>query len=293
MATTARVRTSKEVGQRRLNFGRVIDIVALVLLSAGAILMFMPFMWMFSTSLRASSESFKLPPAWLPTSFHWENYSAVFQSSVPFLTFAWNSVKVTAAVTIGQVITCSMAAFAFARLRFPGKNILFILLLASLMVPGQVTIIPVFIIMRQLGLINTHLALILPGLTSAFGVFLLRQFFLTLPQDLLDAAKIDGAGAWKTFWRIALPLAGPAISALVILTFNGSWNNYFFPLIFLNSWENFTLPLGITALRGFMGSGNPSVIMAAVAMTITPVLIVFLLAQRWFIQGVTQSGLKG
>jgi multiple sugar transport system permease protein len=293
MATTAQVRTTKEVGRRRLNFSKVIDIGALVLLSIGAIFMFMPFLWMFSTSLRLSSESFKLPPKWLPTEFHYENYVAVFKSSVPFLTFAWNSVKVTFAVTVGQIITCSMAAFAFARLRFPGKNFLFILLLASLMVPGQVTIIPVFIIMRKLGLINTHLALILPGLTSAFGVFLMRQFFLTLPQDLLDAAKIDGAGAWKTFWRIALPLAGPAISALVILTFNGTWNSYFFPLIFLNSWENFTLPLGITALRGFMGSGNPSVVMAAVAMTISPVLIVFLLAQRWFIQGVTQSGLKG
>jgi multiple sugar transport system permease protein len=293
MATTAQVRTTKNVGQRRLDFGRVIDIVSLVLLSLGAILMVMPFLWMFSTSLRPSSESFKLPPAWLPTEFRIENYGAVLNSSVPFLSFAWNSVKVTFAVTVGQIITCSMAAFAFARLRFPGKNILFILLLASLMVPGQVTIIPVFIIMRKLGLINTHLALILPGLTSAFGVFLLRQFFLTLPQDLLDAAKIDGAGAWKTYWRIALPLAGPAISALTILTFNATWNSYFFPLIFLNSWENFTLPLGVTALRGFMGSGNPSVVMAAVAMTIAPVLIVFLFAQRWFIQGVTQSGLKG
>jgi multiple sugar transport system permease protein len=255
--------------------------------------MFMPFLWMFSTSLRASSDSYKLPPAWLPTDFRFENYTAVLNSSVPFMMFAWNSVKVTFAVTVGQIITCSMAAFAFARLRFPGKNVLFILLLASLMVPGQVTIIPVFIIMRKLGLVNSHLALILPGLTSAFGVFLLRQFFLTLPQDLLDAAKIDGAGPWKSFWRIALPLAGPAISALTILTFNGTWNSYFFPLIFLNQWEKFTLPLGVTALRGFMGSGNPSVVMAAVAMTITPVLIVFLLAQRWFIQGVTQTGLKG
>ncbi len=293
MATTAQVRTTKAVGQRQLRAGKLIDIGAMAFLTLGAILMLMPFLWMFSTSLRASSESYKLPPAWLPTAFHYENYTAVFSSSVPFLSFAWNSVKVTFAVTVGQLITCSMAAFAFARLRFPGKNLLFILLLASLMVPGQVTIIPVFIIMRKLGLLNSHLALILPGLTSAFGVFLLRQFFLTLPQDLLDAAKMDGAGPWTAYWRIAMPLAGPAISALIILTFNATWNSYFFPLIFLNSWEKFTLPLGVTALRGFMGSGNPSVIMAAVAMTISPVLIVFLLAQRWFIQGVTQTGLKG
>lgn len=293
MATTVQVRPTNEARRRALPIGRLIDIGAISLLTLGAIVMLMPFLWMFSTSLRASSESYKLPPAWLPTEFHVENYSAVVNSSVPFLQFAWNSVKVTFTVTLAQLLTCSMAAFAFARLRFPGRNVLFVLLLASLMVPGQVTIIPVFIIMRRLGLVDSHLALILPGLTSAFGVFLLRQFFLTLPQDLLDAAKIDGAGPWKVFWRIALPLAGPALAALTILTFNGTWNNYFFPLIFLNTWENFTLPLGVTALRGYMGSGNPSVVMAAVALTIMPVLIVFLLAQRWFIQGVTQTGLKG
>jgi multiple sugar transport system permease protein len=161
------------------------------------------------------------------------------------------------------------------------------------MVPGQVTIIPVFIIMRQLGLIDNHLALILPGLTSAFGVFLMRQFFLTLPQDLIDAAKMDGAGAWTTYLRIALPLAGPSLAALAIFTYNAYWNEYFRALIFLNTWENMTLPLGITALRGFLSSGNASVVMAAVSMVVLPVLLVFLIAQRWFIAGVTQTGLKG
>jgi multiple sugar transport system permease protein len=186
-----------------------------------------------------------------------------------------------------------MAGFAFARLRFPGRDLLFILLLASLMVPGQVTIIPVFIIMRNLGLVDSHWALILPGLTSAFGVFLLRQYFLTMPQDLLDAARIDGAGPWTMFMRVALPLAGPSLAALAIITFNSTWNSYFAPLIFINSWDKMTLPLGITALRGYMGSGSPAVVMAAVTMTIAPVLLVFLLAQRWFIQGITQSGIKG
>jgi multiple sugar transport system permease protein len=255
--------------------------------------MMLPFLWMFSTSLRPIQESFKLPPAWFPTEFHFETYTAVFQSSVPILNFAMNSVKVTFFVTLGQLITCSMAGYAFARLRFPFRNTLFLLLLASLMVPGQVTIIPVFIIMKQLGLIDNHLSIILPFLTSAFGVFLLRQFFLTLPQDLIDAAKIDGAGPWTTFMRVALPLAGPSLAALTIITFNNTWNNYFYPLIFLNTWEKMTLPLGITALRGYLSSNSASVVMAAVSLAILPVLIIFLVAQQWFIAGITRTGIKG
>src|SRR2546423_4369960 len=287
MASGARARSYELTGDRLLG------IAALVVLGVGAILMVMPFLWMFSTSLRPSAESYKLPPAWLPTQWHFENYAAVFQSTVPFLAFALNSTKITLVVVLGQLITCSMAGFAFARLRFPGRDVLFIVLLASLMVPYQVTIIPVFIIMKNLGLADNHLSLILLGLTSAFGVFLLRQFFLTLSQDLVDAAKIDGAGPWTIFTRIALPLAGPSLSALAIITFNNTWNNYFYPLIFLTSWDKMTLPLGITALRGYLSSGNASVVMAAVALTILPVLVVLLLAQRWIIQGVTQTGIKG
>ncbi len=255
--------------------------------------MVLPFVWMFSTSLRPSAESFRLPPAWFPTEWHWENYATVFRATVPILRFARNSIFVTFCVTAGQLITCSMAGYAFARVRFPGRNFLFVVLLASLMVPGQVTIIPVFIIMRELGLVDNLWSIILPFLTSAFGVFLLRQHFMTMPQDLFDAAKIDGAGQWLMFRRIALPLAGPSLAALAILTFNATWNNYFYPLVFLNTVENMTLPLGITALRGSFGSGNPSVVMAAISMTILPILLVFLLAQRWFIAGVTQTGLKG
>jgi multiple sugar transport system permease protein len=297
MATTTDIRTAaiKQVRSRALNISgdRLLGVVAIVMLALGAILMLMPFLWMFSTSLRPSAESYKLPPAWLPTQWHFENYAAVFESTVPFVSFAINSLKISLFVVLGQLITCSMAGFAFARLRFPGRDFLFILLLASLMVPYQVTIIPVFIIMKNLGLADNHLSLILLGLTSAFGVFLLRQFFLTVSQDLVDAAKIDGAGPWTIFARIALPLAGPSLSALAIITFNNTWNNYFYPLIFLTSWEKMTLPLGITALRGYLSSGNASVVMAAVALTILPVLVVFLLAQRWIIQGVTQTGIKG
>jgi multiple sugar transport system permease protein len=269
------------------------DVFAIVLLGVIAVLVFLPFLWMFSTSLRPAFESYDLPPAWLPTKWDWSNYTAVFNSNVPVWDFAYNSVKITAIVLVAQLITCSMAGFAFARLRFPLRNTLFILLLASLMVPNQVTIIPLFILMRKLGLIDNHWSLILPGLTSAFGVFLMRQFFMTIPQDLTDAAKVDGAGPWTTFRQIALPLAGPSLAALAIINVQTTWNAYFYPLIFLNTWEKMTLPLGITALRGYMGGGSPSVVMAAVTMSILPLLLLFLIAQRWFITGITQTGLKG
>lgn len=275
---------------RRYGIG---NLIALVAVGIFALIVFLPFAWMFSTSLRLPSESYELPPDWLPTDWQWENYRAVFDSNVPVLTFAYNSAKITLVVTLGQLITCSMAGFAFARLRFPFRNALFILLLASLMVPNQVTVIPLFILMRKLDLIDNHLSLILPGLTSAFGVFLMRQYFLTMPQDLMDAAKVDGAGPWTIFRQIALPLAGPSLAALAIINVNTTWNSYFYPLIFLNTWEKMTLPLGITALRGYMASGNASVVMAAVTLSILPVLALFLVAQRWFISGITQTGLKG
>ena len=190
-------------------------------------------------------------------------------------------------------MTCSLAGYAFARLRFPGRDLLFLLLLGSLMVPFQVTIIPIFLLMRDLGLIDNPLAIILPGLISAFGVFLMRQFFKQMPQELFDAARVDGAGHVRSFLQIALPLAGPAMATLAIITFNATWNAYFLPLVFLNSWHKMTLPQGIALLTGYMGSGNPSVVMAAVTMAIIPVLVVFIALQRWIIEALTRSGLKG
>ena len=278
-------------------FGRkpikVGDIISFGLLTIAAILVMMPLLWMFSTSLRPTNESYQLPPQWLPTQMRIENYVAPFQSSVPFVQLFLNSLKITLAVTIGQLITCSLGGYAFARLRFPGRDFLFLLLLASLMVPGQVTIIPIFLLMRNLGLIDNHLAIILPGLISAFGVFLMRQFFKTMPQELFDAARVDGAGHIRSFWQIAVPLAGPALATLGIITFNAIWNSYFLPLIFLNSWHKMTLPQGIALLTGYMGAGNPSVVMAAVTMAIMPVLFVFIAAQRWIIEALTRSGMKG
>ena len=276
--------------RRKLKRG---DLFSFVILTIAAVLVLMPLLWMFSTSLRPVTESFNLPPQWLPTQFRIENYIAPFESNVPFVDLFANSLKITLAVTAGQLVTCSLAGYGFARLRFPGRNFLFILLLASLMVPGQVTIIPIFLLMRSLGPIDNHLAIILPGLISAFGVFLMRQFFKQMPQELFDAARVDGAGHIRSFLQIAMPLAGPALATLGIITFNAIWNSYFLPLIFLNSWGKMTLPQGIALLTGYMGSGNPSVVMAAVTMAILPVLAVFIFAQRWIIEALTRSGLKG
>ena len=272
--------------------GRLFDWTLTALLVLGGVLMMIPFVWMFSTSWRLAKDSFSLPPQWLPTAWRFENYQEVL-SGIPFVAFVLNSLKVSILITLGQVVTCSMAAYAFARLRFPGRELLFLVFLSQLMVPQQVTIIPIFILIRVLGLLDTHWALIIPAVFSAFGTFLLRQFFLTIPVELEDAARVDGAGYLRTFLQIILPLAGPGLSTLAIFVFNFYWNEFFRPLLFISTWENMTLPLGLTVMRGYLGVGNVAAIMAGVSMGIIPVLIVFLLAQRYLIEGITLTGIKG
>jgi multiple sugar transport system permease protein len=268
------------------------DRVLVVLLLLGGALMMLPFAWMFSTSWRLARDSFSLPPQWLPTAWRIENYREVLDN-IPFVAFVWNSLQVTVLITVGQLVTCAMAAYAFARLRFPGRDVLFLVFLSQLMVPQQVTIIPVFILIRMLGLLDTQWALVIPALVSAFGTFLLRQFFLTIPRELEEAARVDGAGHVRTFLQIILPLSGPGLSALAIFTFNFYWNEFFRPLLFISTWERMTLPLGLTVMKGFLGVGNVAAIMAGVSMGILPVLLVFLLAQRYLIEGVTLTGIKG
>jgi len=272
--------------------GRAFDVAVTALLVLGGILMMIPFIWMFSTSWRLAKDSFALPPLWLPTTWHVENYQEVW-NGIPFLAFVLNSLKVATLITLGQLVTCSMAAYAFARLRFPGRDLLFLVFLSQLMVPQQVTIIPVFILIRVLGLLDTHWALIVPAIFSAFGTFLLRQFFLTIPRELEDAARVDGAGYLRTFLQIILPLAGSGLSTLAIFAFNFYWNEFFRPLLFISTWDRMTLPLGLTVMRGYLGVGNVAAVMAGVSMGILPVLVVFLLAQRYLIEGITLTGIKG
>jgi multiple sugar transport system permease protein len=259
-----------------------------------AVIEFAPISWIFATSLRNPADSFKLPPDFWPTAFHWENYLAVIQSpKIQFLRFFWNSLKIALLITAAQLLTCSMAAFAFARLRFPGRDFLFFGYLSSMMVPGTVTLIPTFILIRQLGLMDSHWALILPATTSAFGVFLLRQQFMTLPGELVDAAKIDGASFFRIYWQVLLPLVGPGLSALGVFTFLGSWNNFIGPLLFLRTWEYYTFPIAIVNLQGYMGNGNRAHVLAGVMISIFPTLLFFLAAQRFVIRGIALTGLKG
>ncbi|WP_102410891.1 ABC transporter permease subunit [Beduinella massiliensis] len=254
--------------------------------------MLIPFLWMFSTSFRPPSESYKLPPSFIPTSFEIHNYEAVLFSSIPFFRMLWNSVLVAVVVTIAQLITCSMAAYAFARLHFRGKGLIFAILMSTLMVPSQVTIIPTFIALSKIRLTDTLFSLILPYITSVFGVFLLRQFFLSLPKELEESGMIDGANYRQIFVRLIMPQCGSAMAALCVLQFLNSWNNYFTPLIFIRTWEKMTLPLGIASLQGYMGSGNLSEIMAGVTLAMLPMMVIFLFAQRYFIEGIAMSGIK-
>ncbi|MCA4131813.1 carbohydrate ABC transporter permease [Arthrobacter sp. M4] len=283
-------RTPTRQASREPVIGKTISVALLII---GAVAMIAPFLWMFTTSLRDAAQAYDLPPQWLPTEWDWTNYAGAVSGPVPILKNMLNSAIIAIAVSIGMIITAPMAGYAFARLQFPGKNSIFVGLLSSLMVPAQVTIIPLFLLMRTFGLLDNPLSLILPGITGALGVFLLRQFFLGLPQEIIDAARMDGANAWQTYRLIALPLAKNAVSTLGVITFLGSWNAYFAPSIFLNSTDTATLPLGLVLMLGPYGAGNVAQVMAATTIAIAPALVVFLVAQRWIIASLTQSAVKG
>lgn len=265
-------------------------------LSIGAISMVAPFIWMINTSLKQPSEIvFSYHQAgwkyWVPTSFVWENYVKAFQV-VPFLRFYLNSIFVVSLTTFGQVATSALSAYAFARLRFPGRNNIFFAYLATMMIPGAVTMIPVFILLRHLGWVDTYKALILPGIFTAYGTFMLRQFFLTLPKDLEDAAKIDGCGYFGIFWKILLPLSKPALATLTTFTFMGSWMNFMWPLIVINSHEKFTLPVGLAYFQSLHHT-DWTLLMAGSVMMILPILLVFIFNQRYFVEGIKLTGIKG
>jgi len=259
-----------------------------------ALIELMPIMWVFSTSLRLPSASYELPPDFFPTEFRWQNYAEVFESPlINFPLYFLNSLKIAVVVVAGQLLTCSMAAFAFARLRFRGKDGIFFLFMASMMVPNTVVVIPYFITIKYLGLTDTLWAMILPGLTSAFGVFLLRQYFMLLPSELVDAAKIDGASYFRIYWNILLPMVTPALASLGILTFLATWNEYYYARLFLRSFDKYTLPLALVLLQGYWANASISVIMAAIFLSVLPILIVFVVAQNFVVESLARSGMKG
>jgi multiple sugar transport system permease protein len=291
----ASVATTKDISgpvESTSRAGRlVVSVLLYVAVTVGAIIMILPFAWMLLASVKDLGQIYQVPPNWIPDPFVFQNYVNAW-TAVPFDTGYMNSAIVTVTVVLANLLTCSMAAYAFARIEFPFRHTLFILFLATLMVPEQVTIIPLYIIIESVGLVDTLLSLIIPyALFNAFGVFLLRQFIKSLPVDLEEAAIVDGANRWTIYWRIIVPLIRPALAAFGIFTFLFQWNNFFRPLIFLNSIDNYTVPLAINFFRGQYAT-DFALLMAGSAISIVPVLIVYIIGQRHIIEGIATTGLK-
>ena len=273
----------------RSRFSFVLSLLLLIIMS---IITLAPIVWAIGTSLRKPTDSFILPPQWIPLNPIWSNYSEVFDT-IPYLQYLWNSTFVVVGILIGQLITATLAGYAFARLPFPFKVFLFWIILATLMIPILSTIIPVFVLISQLHLADTHASLIIPAWPTAFGTFLLRQYFMGISNEYEEAAVIDGANQFQVFYRVYLPLAAPGMAILAVLSFNAYWNDFFRPLIFLTSPDKFTLPLGMVSLFGINGTGSISVILAGVLLSLIPVFLVYLVGQRYLVQGITMGGLKG
>jgi len=274
-------------------FGRGIGktLLYIVLICFGITMIF-PFLWMVSTSLKQNQSIFEYPPTLIPREPTTTFYTYVF-TRYPTLAAFINSIKIAGINTIGILLSASMAAYGFAKLRFKGKNVLFMILLATMMIPNQVTLIPMFIWFRTLGWIDTHLPLIIPVvLCNAYGVFLLRQFMMTIPDSLSESAKIDGASQLIIFFRIILPLCIPALATLGLFSFMGSWNSFLVPLIYLNTEKKYTIPLIIMSFKNQYYS-DWGLMMAAASVSIVPVIIIYIFAQRFFIEGVVLSGIKG
>ena len=277
---------------RRLILPLSVRLLFHVAMVVGCVVVLLPFLWMLVSSLKTSDAVIAFPPQWLPNPVVWDNYPQSW-SVLPMAAAYLNSIKISTLDTVGGLLTCSMAAYAFARLRFPGRNVLFIVLLATLMIPQEVNLIPLYILFKQIHWIDTHWPLIAPPiLQNPYGVFLLRQFFRSLPSELEDAARIDGANPWTIYTRIALPLAVPALVTLGIFIFLFNWNQFLTPLIYLNSQSNFTVPVLLTAYLADYGT-QWGLMMAASTLAMAPLIVVYAVGQRYFIEGIALSGLKG
>ncbi|WP_422661186.1 carbohydrate ABC transporter permease [Paenibacillus sp. EC2-1] len=287
VAPEASVHTSKVKRRKRTSSGQVIKYVVIIVVS---LMMVLPFVWMLSASLKAETEIFGFPIKWIPETFRWDNYSEVW-TSVPFHLYYLNTIKIAVITTILVIINSSLAGYAFAKIKFPESNRVFFIYVATMMIPYQVMMIPQFMLMNKLGLVNSHWALIILGTFNPFGVFLFRQFFLSIPDELLEAARIDGLSEFGIYWRIIMPLSRPAIASLVIFSFMHSWNDFLGPLIYLTSDRLYTLQLGI---QHFITEYNTeyALLMAAAVSAIVPTILVYFLAQDHFIKGVANTGIK-
>lgn len=266
-------------------------VLSYTILTLGALWMLFPFIWMLSTSFKTNNSVLAMPPQLIPNPFTVDNYRRIAEI-YPVWRFFFNSVFVAVTATAGHLITASMAAYVFARLQWKGRDALFLLYLGTLMIPQQVTLTPLFILMTMLKWTDTYQALILPGFFSAFGTFLLRQYFLTLPRSLEEAAFVDGASHWTVYSRIILPLSRPALSTLAVFSFMGNWNSFLWPLVITTDPKLMTLPLGLATLQGRYTT-EWNMVMAGAVLSVLPMILVFLVAQKQFVKGVTLSGIKG
>ena len=293
-ATLWQVQTqSKPKPRFQIKPGRILIFCVLAL---GAIMFAIPFLWLLSSALKEPAKIWLFPPQWIPNPARWENFSEAL-SRAPFFRYALNTLTIVVFNIMGTMLSTSLAAYAFARLRFPGRDIVFTVLLSTLMLPWAVTMIPNYVIFKNLGWLDTFLPLIVPSWFAAgpgcvFYIFLLRQFFRTIPKDYGDAARIDGATEFGIYWRIMMPLARPALITVAIFTFLASWNDLLGPLLYLRSPSNYTVSLGLASFKGLYAT-DWHYLMAASAIAVLPVLILFFVAQRYFLQGVVMSGLKG
>ena len=262
-----------------------------VLLTAGAVLMLMPFAYMLSTSFKSLSEVFTTPVRWIPSEFRWENYTTPLREH-PIRHYFQNSLFVAVSVTFLNLLTCSLAGYSFAKFHYPGRNLLFGIVLATLMIPLASMIIPLFMVVKSLGWVDTYWGLIIPSGTSAFGIFLMRQHMLTIPDDLLDAARLDGSSEPRIFLAIVLPMSKTALSSLAIFIFMWNWDSFFWPLLVATDDKYRTLPIGIALFESSYGTNYPQ-LMAVAFLAMLPVLIVFLILQRNFIEALTMSSIKG
>ena len=269
----------------------LIQLCVYIIVVSGAVLMFFPFGWMASTAIKSESQIFAWPPQWIPIPAHFENFAKMWGVAA-FANYFLNSLIVAGIGTIVVLFFCSLAGFAFAKYEFPARNIIFMILLTTLMIPAQVTLIPVFLIVKGLGWLNSYPGLIVPGLANVFALFLMRQFMQTIPNDLLDAARIDGCSEFRIYRQIVLPLCKPIIATLGIFVFMGYWNNLFWPLIIISQDKMKTLQLGLSLLKTGYGTTRWNILMAGAALGSVPMIIVFLFLQRYFIQGITLTGLK-
>jgi multiple sugar transport system permease protein len=264
-----------------------------LMLCFGAVLFSIPFLWTVSTALKSNEQVFAVPPEWIPNPFQWENFKRAW-TELPFPTFVRNTILVTILATIGQVFTASLVAYGFARFKWRGRNVLFYLMLSTMMLPSQVTMIPVFLLWRQFNLIDTFAPLVAPAFFGggAFTIFLLRQFFMTIPRELDEAAMLDGANPLVIWWRVLLPLSRPALITVVLFSFIGHWDDFMGPLIYLNSMEKYTVSIGLRMFQDQFGT-QLELLMAAALIHIVPTIILFFVAQRYFIKGIALTGLKG